>query len=81
LLSVQARLLAARGEPDAAESKARAAVDLAAATDATNLQGDALATLAAVTGDEETVAAALARYAAKRNFVAVALLESRAAAS
>jgi class 3 adenylate cyclase len=81
LLGVQARLLAARGDADAAESRARAAIDLAAATDATNLQGDALATLATVTGDEESAAAARARYEAKRNFAAVALLESRAAAS
>jgi hypothetical protein len=81
LLGVEARLLAARGEPGVAASKARAAVDLAAATDATNLQGDALAALAAVTGDEESAAAAHARYEAKGNVAAVALLESRAPTS
>ena len=81
LLGVQARLLAARGEADAAESKARAAIELVAATDATNLQGDALATLAAVTGDEESAAAALACYEAKGNLAAATLLASRAAAS
>jgi class 3 adenylate cyclase len=81
LLCVQARLLAARGEADSAESSARAAIDLAAGTDATNLQGDAFATLASVTGDEASAAAALTRYVAKRNLAAAARLASRATAS
>ena len=80
LLGVQARLLAARAEPEAAQARAREAVDLAAATDAISLQGDALATLAAVTGDEASAAAALERYAAKGNAAAARRLESHAAA-
>jgi class 3 adenylate cyclase len=78
LLGVQARLLAARGEVDAAATTARLAVDRADATDATNLQGDARAALAAVTGDREIAAAALARYEAKGNAAAATLLESGA---
>ncbi|HEY2936033.1 MAG TPA: hypothetical protein VGJ25_05505, partial [Gaiellaceae bacterium] len=70
LLAVQARLLAGRGEHAAALARAREGVELAARTDALSLQGDSLAALAEVAGDDETASAALRRYEAKRNLAA-----------
>jgi len=70
LLGVQARLLAARGEHHAALARARDGVRLAARTDALSLQGNSLAALAEVAGDDEAAAAALRCYEAKRNHAA-----------
>ena len=70
LLAVQARLLARRGEQVPALARAREGVELAARTDALSLQGDSLAALAEVADDDETAAAALGRYEAKRNLAA-----------
>jgi class 3 adenylate cyclase len=67
LLSLEARLLALRGEQEAASARARTAVELAARTDALSLQGDAHAALAEVSGDERARSEALRRYEAKRN--------------
>jgi class 3 adenylate cyclase/tetratricopeptide (TPR) repeat protein len=75
---VRARVLAARGQHRRARALAQEAVDIMAATDHLNSQGDALVDLAivlAADGSDDEAAAALAagidRYRAKGNIVSV----------
>ena len=76
---VRAKVLARRGEAEAAEALAREAIELAEETDSLNLQGDAWIDLAEVlrlAGDQRTAMEctdqALERYAAKGNVVSAA---------
>ena len=81
---VQARILAAGGEPDAAQSLAHEAVEIAGRTDGLNMQGDALCDLADVLASAGRVdqaagalEQALQRYEAKRNLAMVAQVRPR----
>jgi class 3 adenylate cyclase/tetratricopeptide (TPR) repeat protein len=84
LQSVQARLLAARGHPEEAKARARAAVELAGHTDAPVLRADALFDVSSVFGDaggERTAALEEARalYRQKQHLVGLARVEAELA--